>query len=236
MAVSTNTAKNRGDGRVGTRGSKLSDGAGCTGGLAFNYSGPAYWGKKLASQEVERHSPRVRFRQLVVSGSALFLLSFAGVARAEEPLPSAADLVAPRPAPADLPPPGARTNLIVAGAATTVVSYGLALGASFMVEEPDFRGAKDLRIPLAGPWLALAKTDCPETNPNCSKAGLVVTAILTLFDGVAQAGGLALIGEGLFLKTSSPRPAAQKAEGPTVHAVPVSFEKGGVGLGVVGSF
>jgi hypothetical protein len=178
----------------------------------------------------------VRFRPLVVFGLLLFLLSFAGAAHAEEPPPSNHDLSGPAPAPADLPPPGARTNLIVAGAATTVVSYGLALGASFMVEEADFRGAKDLRIPLAGPWMALAKTDCPESNPGCSKAALVVSAILTLFDGVAQAGGLALIGEGLFLKTSSARPAPQKAEGPTVRALPVSFEKGGVGLGVVGSF
>jgi hypothetical protein len=65
---------------------------------------------------------------------------------------------------------------------------------------------------------------------------LVIGAILNVFDGVAQAGGLGIIGEGLFLNTSSGRPAPRKAEGPSVRAVPFNFEKGGVGLGVVGTF
>lgn len=137
--------------------------------------------------------------------------------------------------PSDLPPPSARTNTIVAGVATSAVAYGLALSASFLVEERDFRGAQDLRIPIAGPWITLSKAGCPESNPGCSTAPLVISAILTIFDGVAQAGGLAIIGEGLFMKTSSGRP-ARKAEGPTVRAVPLNFERGGVGLGVFGTF
>jgi hypothetical protein len=103
-------------------------------------------------------------------------------------------------------------------------------------EEPDFRGSKDLRIPIAGPWMALSKTGCPTSSPDCSTVTLVIGAILNVFDGVAQAGGLGIIGEGLFLNTSSGRPAPRKAEGPSVRAVPFNFEKGGVGLGVVGTF
>lgn len=172
---------------------------------------------------------RLFFSFSLVLGSALV----SAVALAEEPLPPSS---APAEPAADLPPPSARTNLIVAGAATTAVSYGLALGASYLFTENDLRGARDLRIPLAGPWLSLSKTGCPASSPDCSKATLVVGAILAVLDGVAQAGGLGMIGEGLFLSTSSARSAPRKAEGPTARAVPLNFEKGGVGLGVVGTF
>jgi hypothetical protein len=163
------------------------------------------------------------------------------LAHAEEPALAAspgADVapVAAPPPPADLPPAGAKTTTIVAGAATTVVAYGLALGTSFLLSEDDFRGAKDLRIPIAGPWLSLGKTGCPPSDTNCSKVPLVIGAILNVVDGVVQAGGLGVIAEGLFLNTSSKPRAKEKAEGPTVHAVPFNFEKGGVGLGVVGTF
>jgi hypothetical protein len=183
----------------------------------------------------------VRFRVFFTFGLALFAAVVPAMARAEEPAlsPSPAPAApAPASAPAtDLPPPGARVSHIVAGAATTGVAYGLAVGASYLYEEPDFRGSKDLRIPIAGPWMALGKTGCPTNDPDCSPVILVIGAILTVFDGVAQAGGLGIIGEGLFLNTSSGRPAPRKAQlAPTVRAVPFHFEKGGVGLGVVGTF
>lgn len=151
----------------------------------------------------------------------------------------------PAPLAADTPPPAARTNLIVAGAATTLVSYGLALGASFALSEDDLRGAKDLRVPIAGPWMELGKTGCPKNTPSSCTVQLVVGAILTIFDGVTQIGGLGMVGEGLFLNTSSAGPTPRKAgsstlrrdaTGPTVRAVPFNFEKGGFGLGVVGTF
>jgi hypothetical protein len=173
----------------------------------------------------------VRFRSLVALGLALAPATLASAAHAEDPIP---EFRSPPP-PVDLPPPGTRTTTIVAGAATTVVSYGLALGASFLIDEQDHRGTKELRIPIAGPWLSLGKTRCPESDPDCNALPLALGALLTIVDGVVQAGGLAVIGEGLFLKTSSGRP-QQKAEGPTVRAVPFNFERGGVGLGVVGSF
>jgi hypothetical protein len=163
---------------------------------------------------------------------AAYLL-LTGVARAEEPtgLPEPTPA---RPAPADLPPPGTRTSLVLAGAATTVVSYGLALGTSFLVKEDDLRGSRDLRIPVAGPWISLGRTGCPANDTNCSKIPLVIGAFLKAFDGIVQAGGLGIAAEGLFLRQAPALP--RKAEGPTAHAVPLSFERGGLGVGFVGTF
>ncbi len=180
----------------------------------------------------------MRFRLFFAFGLTLPFALFTLAAQAEEP---GAASPAPTAAPAtDLPPAGARTTTIVAGAATTAISYGLALGASYLWTEPDLRGSTDLRIPIAGPWMALSKTGCPTSNPDCSTVTLVIGAILNVFDGVVQVGGLGIVGEGLFLNTSSGRPAPRKAAahatGPTVRAVPFNFERGGVGLGVVGTF
>ncbi|RYZ03002.1 MAG: hypothetical protein EOO73_29200 [Myxococcales bacterium] len=174
----------------------------------------------------------MRFRFLVAFALALLPGTFVASAHAAEPIPE----FRPAPPTADLPPPGARTATIVAGAATTVVSYGLAVGASFLVDEADHRGIKDLRIPIAGPWIALGKTGCPTSDPDCSVFPLVFGALVTILDGVVQAGGLAVVGEGLFLKTSTRRASPQKAAGPTLRAVPLDFDRSGVGLGVIGSF
>jgi hypothetical protein len=183
---------------------------------------------------------------LFTFGLTLPLALATASAHAEEPGAVASPAPAPAPVADELPPPGARTTHIVAGAATTVVSYGFALGASYLFAPQDLNGAKDLRIPIAGPWMALGRTGCPTSEPDCGTAGLVVGAILMIFDGVAQAGGLGIIGEGLFLKTSSTRPAAPKAQSgqtpgreaaaATVRAVPFNFGKDGVGLGVIGTF
>lgn len=192
----------------------------------------------------------MRFRVLFSFGLTLCSTFAASAAFAQEvppsPAPSAPEPAASEAAPAaDLPPPSAKTTHIVAGLATTAVSYGLALGASYFYEEEDFRGSKNLRIPVVGPWMALGKTGCPTSSPDCSAATLVIGAILTIIDGVAQAGGLGIVGEGLFLNTSS-KPAVRKAEPgpaarqyamqPSVRAVPLNFGKDGVGLGFVGTF
>lgn len=176
----------------------------------------------------------MQFRQLVATGFGLFSAFLTSTALAEEPAAAPGPVTAPPPA-ADAPPPGARTTHIVAGAATTVVSYGLAVGASFLFDERDLNGAHDLRIPIAGPWMALGKAGCPESDPDCSAVGVVLGAIFMIADGVTQAAGLGVIGEGLFLDTSS-RARSREAEGPTVRAVPVQIGKSGAGIGFVGSF
>lgn len=173
-------------------------------------------------------------RPLLALSLAALILSSAVVARAAEPQPQPQPQLQPPPRPnADLPPAGARVTHIVAGTAVTLGSYGLAFGSSYLFS--DARGAKDLRIPIAGPWLALAKTGCPEGDPNCSVVPLVLGAILEVIGGVTQVGGLAIIGEGLFLNTSSARP-APKAASLTLRAMPMDFGAGSAGLGVVGSF
>jgi hypothetical protein len=134
------------------------------------------------------------------------------------------------------PPPSARWGLLAAGAGTTLVWYGGAVGFSYLW--PDAPGANDLRVPIAGPWLALADTGCADDNPDCSTFTVVLRAILTAVDGIGQAGGLAVVGEALFLPTaaapSSPAPRRQAAL--SVKPVPMLAGGGAVGFGLVGQF
>ena len=184
------------------------------------------------------------FRRFIASCSGLCLTALAASAGAQQPGspaesgPPAPELSLPEPltpAPVDRPPPSAKTYLILGGLATTAVGYGLAVGGSYMA--PDNPGAKDLRIPVAGPWMSLAKTGCKDDDDSCSPAGLVFGALLTIIDGVVQAGGLAIAAEGLFLNTSS-RSAAptKKAAATTLRAVPLDFGRRSLGMGFVGTF
>lgn len=100
------------------------------------------------------------------------------------------------------PPPSTRYKLIGAGALTTGAWYGAAAGMSFAF--PDAPGAKDLRIPVAGPWLAIANNGCPPNEPDCSRVWVITRTILTALDGIGQAAGIGLILEGLFLPTQEP--------------------------------
>jgi hypothetical protein len=135
------------------------------------------------------------------------------------------------------PPPSARTNLLIAGAASTAAWYGLALGSSYLW--PDTVGAKDLRIPIAGPWVAFSHSGCGNVS-DCSKALVVLRAIATLVDGIGQAAGLGLVAEGLFLPTQEqkrkraelmPKASSGVQWRPTFDA-----GKNTVGFGVLGVF
>jgi hypothetical protein len=135
---------------------------------------------------------------LALSAAALPLLVSAGAAAQEaEPAAAPRETLAP-----EYPPPSARTTLAITGSAVLVGWYGLALGASYL--EPDAPGASDLRIPIVGPWMAVGQAGCSKGNPDCSTAWVVIRAILQAMDGVGQAGGLAVIGESLFLPTQEP--------------------------------
>jgi hypothetical protein len=169
---------------------------------------------------------------------------------AQQPAPSdvaaaaAADLASTDPAAApvppsgppeyDLPSPGTRWALFGTGLAVTGVSYGMVLGASYIW--PDARYSDEVRVPVAGPWMAIVgDTGCPKHDPDCSTVLLVVVAILTGIDGVLQAGGVGMAIESAFLPTSS-APPAKKSLAPTLHPVPIVAGRDGVGLGVVGTF
>ncbi len=139
------------------------------------------------------------------------------------------------------PHTSARLPLFLVGAGTTALAYGAGLGASYAW--PTAPGATNLRIPVAGPFLALGKTGCAASDPGCSTLVVVLRAILTSIDGVAQVGGLGVIGEALFLPTTIDTPAArrrlerrQAARSFEIHPVPIVSGRDGLGLGLVGRF
>jgi hypothetical protein len=128
-----------------------------------------------------------------------------------------------------LPPPSARTNLILLGAGITAGFYLPVLGASYLW--PDSRGAADSRIPLAGPWMQVAQTKTCARDPNaprdCNDFARIFGAILLALDGVGQAGGVGLMVQGLFLHTAplTPRTTSGLAAGDWNHFSQVSHRR-----------
>lgn len=167
---------------------------------------------------------------LVLASSGL-----SGSARADEP---------ERPARVDTgvyPPPSAQWSLALVGLGVTSAWYGAALGFSYAW--PDAPGAQDLRIPVAGPWMALAETGCADDDPGCSMFTVVLRAILTTMDAVGQTGGVLVAAEALFMPTQEPAAAPRRRPLPRlqreqgfVRPAPYVGGKDGVGLGVVGRF
>src|SRR6187431_1048830 len=137
----------------------------------------------------------------------------------------------------EYPPPAARRNLLVIGLASTAVWYGGALAASYAVDDPTM--AKDLRIPLAGPWMSLSHTGCGG-GPQCNTLLVVLGAIATTLDGIGQAAGLALAAEGFFMPTQEPKRAraALRAKRYKDFDLRPTFDAGknSVGFGVLGIF
>lgn len=143
----------------------------------------------------------MRISAVLALGPAL-LLGFPSLARAEEPepeetVPSAKPKKAPE-APA-YPPPSARWGVIGAGLATSAFFYGAAAGMSYAF--PDAPGAKDLRTPIIGPWKAIANNGCAAGDTDCSQVWIVFRTIATAVDGIAQAGGILVALEGVFMPT-----------------------------------
>jgi len=133
------------------------------------------------------------------------------------------------------PPPSTRGKLLFAGVATTAAWYGLALGSSYAW--PDTVGANDLRIPVAGPWMALSHSGCGNVS-DCSTVIVVLRAIATTLDGIGQATGLGLAAEGLFLPTQEPnrKRAELKPNGGVQWRPTFDAGKNTVGFGVLGVF
>lgn len=136
-------------------------------------------------------------------------------------------------APKRYPPSSVRAKVIVGGAAVTALAYGAAFVAAS--SWPDVPGSSELKIPIAGPWIALAKNDCAPDDPDCGYK-LYLRGALLVVDGLAQLAGLALIGEGIFMTTE-----ARSAQPParplslTVRPAPVVTATG-MGFGLVGTF
>lgn len=146
--------------------------------------------------------------------------------------------------PAELPPDGTGGRLMLTGAALMVGWYGVSVGTSYLWS--DAPNAKDLRIPFAGPWMALGDTGCGSSEGSgCTTVTVVLRTTLAIVSGVGQAGGLLAFVEGMFLDTgTAPAPASKKAPsaetrdvgfGHTWTAAPVVLPDGG-GLEIIGSF
>jgi hypothetical protein len=136
--------------------------------------------------------------------------------------------------PGAYPPPAARWNLVLGGFGATAAWYGAAVGFSYWF--PDAPGAEDLRIPVAGPWMALADTGCADDDPDCSTLIVVLRAILTTVDGVGQAGGLLVMTEGLFLPTRAPAARRRRSAALELRPAPLVTGRDGLGLAVNGKF
>jgi len=185
--------------------------------------------------------------------SAALALVLASPAGAEPPAPAPTPSVAEAPA---YPPPSTRWAGMAVGLGTTAFFYGAAAGASYLF--PDAPGARDLRLPVIGPWLAIAHNGCPADEPDCGPLMVVVRSVLTAIDGAAQAGGLAILIESAFMPTQVRSSSSDTAPGaprsPTPPAAPPAEPKPGenknlfflptpmtlglrgIGVGVVGRF
>jgi hypothetical protein len=186
------------------------------------------------------------------------LLALGAPARAQETGEAKAEVAKSEPkktqpdAPA-YPPPVSRWAVIGVGLATTAFFYGASAGMSYAF--PEAPGARDLRTPIVGPWVAISNNGCAADEPDCSRVWIVMRSIATAIGGLAQAGGILVAIEGIFMPTqyapdvSVPRLPKTPAEPPPSQETPKPSDKnlfwiptpmavgpGGVGVGVVGRF
>jgi len=165
---------------------------------------------------------------------AAFALLLPEVAHADEPVRP------PRSHPDEFPEAPTRGRIAAVGVAVAAGFYGAALGASYLW--PKAPGADELRIPIAGPWMALASTGCPDHDPECPVFTVVLRAVLTTLDGIAQAGGVGIAIESAFMPTRKRETEATDSrplrplKPRRVRAVPFTTGRDGVGIGIVGRF
>ncbi len=139
------------------------------------------------------------------------------------------------PPPVRYPPSSVRPKLIVGGIAVTGIAYGAAfLGAESASTWP---GSTELKAPVVGPWIALAMNGCPP-GEQCD-AFLYLRASLLVIDGLLQAAGLAIVAEGIVMKTEAvPLTPAAPARPLAFTWQPAPFvtPTGAAGFGFVGTF
>jgi hypothetical protein len=173
------------------------------------------------------------FPLLSIGALALAALCSPSQAAAEEPTIDQVEYH-----PAELPPDAARSRVILVGAALTVGWYGAAVGTSYLWS--DAPNAKDLRLPVVGPWLALADVGCGSRESSCTTAPVVLRTALAVASGVGQAGGLFAIVEGLLMDTgassaATSEPRDKSKQGASWSAAPVVLSDG-AGISLFGRF
>ncbi|HVK64865.1 MAG TPA: hypothetical protein VM694_10335 [Polyangium sp.] len=132
------------------------------------------------------------------------------------------------------PPSSVRPKLIGGGLAITAIAYGVGFVAA--TSWPDAPGAESLKIPVVGPWMAIAENKCGDpTSTDCS-GSIWLRGLLTGLGGLAQLGGLALVAEGIIMKTEAVAPKPAEAE-QSAFIMPVPIVAPNMtGLGLVGRF
>ena len=85
------------------------------------------------------------------------------------------------------PSAGARVNVLLAGAALGVGSYGVAYGTSYLWSNAPT--ARDLRIPVVGPWMALGGAKCGSREPSCGTFTVVLRTVFATLSGQAAIAG-----------------------------------------------
>lgn len=135
---------------------------------------------------------RRRRRALCVAIAAYAWLGQAASASAQEPAPPVEVYATD-----EAPPSGVGTSLLLGGAATVAGFYALGLGTSLLF--PDAPNADALRIPVAGPFIALTDIGCGPQEAECETVFVVARTIVASLSALGQAGGLALMIEGLFV-------------------------------------
>jgi hypothetical protein len=132
------------------------------------------------------------------------------------------------------PPTSTRYKLVAGGLGVTGAAYGISF--AFAAGFPEVPGSDKLKIPIAGPWMALGQSGCASDDPSCG-GKVVLRGFFLVLDGIAQLAGLGLIAESILIKTEGPSPkkSAPTFEGFRVRPFPVvSAQMTGVGL--VGTF
>jgi len=168
----------------------------------------------------------------VITSGVLVAATIATPAHADEPVAPEVEMN-----PSRYPPEGVPRKIVLVGAAVTAGWYGAAVATSFGWSKSD--GASSLRIPVAGPYLALAKTGCGSKEPSCSTLGVIVRTVLTSLSAVGQTGGLLAIVEGLLVPTTPSGDTARRAlpaRRSAYSVVPTPIGPDGLGVGVVGDF
>jgi hypothetical protein len=115
-----------------------------------------------------------------------------------------------------LPPAGTATSVFITGAAITAGFYGLGFGTSYLW--PNSPAAQELRIPVAGPWMALPQSGCGRRENGCRTLQVVLRSILSGLSAVGQTGGMALMVESFFI------PSQRSVRGASVDASRLSAQ------------
>lgn len=124
---------------------------------------------------------------------------------------------------------------------TGIVTLGLSYGASAVVASTSPREEdRHLYVPVAGPWMNLARRSCPGGEAACANENTY--KVLLVADGIFQGlGALEILGGLLMPETRTVAAKNDKsppatAFSPTIHVTPAHVGYAGYGISAFGTF